>query len=230
MSNIYSWADVLRVSFQDVWLGVVSFIPAFLAAVLIFLFGWLIAFLLGRLVNQLIKTIKLDVALRSANFDKVVEKSGYTLNSGAFLGSLVKWFVIVVALVAALDILGLKAVTSYLNTVVLNYLPNVIVAALILLVSVVIAQAIEKLVVSSAKAANISSATVLGIISRWAIWIFAFMAALTQLEILNAFIQPLFIGIIAALSLALGLAFGLGGKEAAAHYIEKVKSEIHHGN
>lgn len=226
MSNIYSWADVLKVSFQDVWLGVANFIPTFLAAVVLFLVGWLIAALLGKLVAQIIKTIKLDIALKSAGFDRVVEKGGFNLDSGAFLGGLVKWFFIVVSLVAALDILGLKAVTSYLSTVVLSYLPNVIVAALILLVSVVIAQAIEKLVVSSAKAANISSATVLGIISRWAIWIFAFMAALTQLEILNAFIQPLFIGIIAALSLALGLSFGLGGKDAAAKYIEKIKSEI----
>lgn len=226
MSNIQTWGDVLRTSFQDVWFGVANFIPNFLAAVILFLVGWLIAVILGRLVAQIIKTIKLDTALRGAGFDKVVEKGGFTLSSGGFLGALVKWFFIVVSLVAALDILGLKEVTSYLSTVVLNYLPNVIVAALILLVSVVIASAIQKLVVSSAKAAGLSSAVVLGEIAKWAIWIFAFMAALAQLQILNGFIQPLFIGIIAAISLALGLSFGLGGKEAAARYIEKVREEV----
>jgi hypothetical protein len=226
MSNIYTWGDVLRASFQDIWIGVVNFVPSFLAAVVLFLVGWLIAVLLGKLVAQIIKTVKLDVALRSAGFDKVVEKGGFELNSGNFVGALVKWFFIVVSLVAALDILGLQTVTGYLSTVVLSYLPNVIVAALILLVSVVIASAVQKLVSSSAKAANISSAHVLGEIAKWAIWIFAFMAALSQLEILNTFIQPLFIGIIAALSLALGLSFGLGGRDAAARYIEKVKDEV----
>jgi len=226
MSNLYTWADVLKSSFQDLWLGVVNFIPGFLAAVVIFLVGWLIAVLLGRLVAQIIKTIKLDVALRSAGFDKVVEKSGFTLNSGNFLGALVRWFFIIVALVAALDILKLTAVTDYLSQVVLGYLPKVIVAAIILLVSVVIAAAIQKLVVSSAKAANIPSANVLGEIAKWAIWLFAFMFALSQLEILNSFIQPLFIGVIAAISLALGLSFGLGGRDAAAKYIDKVKGEI----
>ena len=226
MSNIYTWGDVLRASFQDIWIGVVNFVPSFLAAVVIFLVGWLIAVLLGKLVAQVVKMIKLDLALRSAGFDKVVERGGFALDSGAFIGALVKWFFIVVSLVASLDILGLKTVTGYLSTVVLSYLPNVIVAALILLVSVVIAAAIQKLVVSSAKAAGLSSAIVLGEISKWAIWIFAFMAALSQLEILNAFIQPLFIGIIAALSLALGLSFGLGGRDAAARYIEKVKDEV----
>lgn len=226
MSNIYTWGDVLRASFTDIWVGVVNFVPSFLAAVVIFLVGWLIAVLLGKLVAQVIKMIKLDVALRGAGFDKVVERGGFELNSGAFIGALVKWFFIVVSLVAALDILGLKTVTGYLSTVVLSYLPNVIVAALILLVSIVIAAAIQKLVVSSAKAAGLTSANVLGEIAKWAIWIFAFMAALSQLEILNGFIQPLFIGIIAALSLALGLAFGLGGRDAAARYIEKVQDRV----
>jgi hypothetical protein len=226
MSNIYTWSDVIRASFQDIWLGVVSFIPSFLAAVVLFLVGWLIAVLLGKLVSQIVKTIKLDTALRGAGFDKVVEKSGFELNSGSFLGSLVKWFFIVVTLVASLGILGLKTVTDYLSTVVLTYLPNVIVAALILLVSIVIAEAVKKLVVSAAKAGGISSATVLGEISKWAIWIFAFMAALSQLEILNNFIQPLFIGIIAALSLALGLSFGLGGRDAAAKFIEKTQDKM----
>jgi hypothetical protein len=228
MSNLYTWGDVLTASFQNIWFGVASFIPNFLAAIVLFLVGWLIAVILGRLVSQIVKTIKLDSALQSAGFDKVVEKGGFSLNSGAFVGGLVKWFFIVVALVTSLDILGLKVVTTYLSDVVLGYLPNVIIAALILLISVVIAQAIQKLVSSSAKAAGITSAHVLGEISKWAIWIFAFMAALSQLQILNNFIQPLFIGIIAAISLALGLSFGLGGKEAAGRYIEKVKSEVSH--
>jgi hypothetical protein len=226
MSNIYTWGDVLRTSFQEIWLGVANFIPSFIAAVVLFLVGWLIAVILGRLVAQIIKAIKLDTALRGAGFDKVLERAGFNLNSGAFLGALVKWFFIVVSLVAALEIIGLEAVTGYLSEVVLGYLPRVIVAALILLVSIVIAQAVQKIVVSSAKAADLTSAHVLGEIAKWAIWIFAFMFALSQLQILNSFIQPLFIGIIAAISLALGLSFGLGGRDAAARYIEKVKHDV----
>jgi small-conductance mechanosensitive channel len=120
MSNIITWGDVLKASFQEVWFGVANFIPSFLAAVILFLVGWLIAVILGRLVAQVIKAIKLDVALRGAGFDKVVERGGFALNSGEFLGALVKWFFIVVSLVAALGILGLNAVTSYLSAVVLT--------------------------------------------------------------------------------------------------------------
>lgn len=228
MSNISTWFGALQFSFNEMLTGVVTFIPKFLFAAVLFLVGWWIAVILGRLVAQLIKAVRLDTALRGAGFDKVVERAGFTLSSGGFLGALVKWFFIVVTLVASLEIVGLTEVSKYLSSVVLGYLPNVIIAALILLVSVVIAQAVQKLVVSSAKAANVSSANVLGAIAKWAIWIFAFMTALSQLQILDGFIQPLFIGVIAAISLALGLSFGLGGKEAAARYIEKVRSETHH--
>lgn len=224
MSNIYTWGDVLRASFTDIWIGVVNFIPSFLAAVVIFLVGWLIAVLLGKLVSQIVKIIKLDVALRGAGFDKVVEKGGFELNSGAFIGALVKWFFIVVALVASLDILGLDAVTSFLKDDVLGYLPRVIIATLILLVSVVIAQAIQKLVVSSAKAANIHVAETLGVVAKWAILVFAVLQALSNLidiQIVLSFLGTVLMGVVAALALA----FGLGGKEAAARFIDKMQNK-----
>jgi len=224
MINLYTWADVLRASFQDAWFGVINFIPSFLAAVVLFLVGWLIAVLLGRLVAQVIKTIKLDSALRAAGFDKVVERSGFTLSSGGFIGALVKWFFIVVSLMAALDILKLTAVTDFLKTGVLTYLPKVIIATLILLVSIVIAQAIQKLVVSSAKAANIHAAHTLGAIAKWAILVFAVLQALSSLidlQIVLSFLGTILMGVVAALALA----FGLGGKEVAARFIEKMQHE-----
>jgi hypothetical protein len=224
MSNIYTWGDVLRASFQDIWIGVVNFVPSFLAAVVLLLVGWLIAILLGKLVAQVIKTIKLDTALRGAGFDKVVEKGGFELNSGAFIGALVKWFFIVVALVASLDILNLNAVTSFLKDDVLGYLPKVIIATLILLVSIVIAQAIQKLVVSSAKAANIHAAGTLGVVAKWAILAFAVLQALSNLidiQIILSFLGTILMGVVAALALA----FGLGGKEAAARFIEKMQNK-----
>jgi len=221
-----SWSDVLSASFKGIWMGVANFIPSFLAAIVIFIIGWAIAYLLGRLVSQVIKSIKLDVALKGAGFDKLVERSGFTLDSGKFFGELVKWFFIIVALVGSLEVLGLDQVNLFLQGVVLDYLPRVIIAVFMFLVAVVIAEAMQKVVVASARAANIASANFLGSVTKWAIWIFAFLTVMLQLGIAGAFIQTLFTGVIVALSLALGLSFGLGGKDAAASYIEKMKQEI----
>jgi hypothetical protein len=208
-------------------MGVLGFIPELIIAIIIFVVGWIIASLLGRAVEQVVRAVKLDTALRGAGLEATMSRAGFTLNSGRFVGELVKWFIIVVFLVAALDVLRLDQVTLFLREVVLGYLPQVIVAVLIMLVAVVIAEAMRKIVVGSAKAADIRSAGFLGAVTKWAIWIFAILAALLQLGIAVTFLQTLFTGVVVALSLAFGLAFGLGGQSAASRYLEHLHSEMH---
>ncbi len=220
-----TWADVLTQSFQNLFYGLVSFLPNLLAALVIFVIGWLIGAGLGRVVAQVIQSLRVDQALKAGGVDRVVERAGFTLNSGAFLGMLVKWFFIIVFLVAALDVLGLTEVTVFLRTVVLGYLPQVIIAVLILLVAAVVAEAAQRVVAGSAAAANLRSANFLGAVARWAIWVFAILASLDQLGV-TPFIQTLFTGVVVALALAFGLAFGLGGQAAAARAIEKMREQI----
>lgn len=220
-----TWADVLTQSFQNLFYGIVAFLPNLVAALIIFVVGWLIGAGLGRVVAQVISSLRVDQALRAGGVDRVVERAGFSLNSGAFLGMLVKWFFIVVFLVASLDVLGLTEVTVFLRTVVLGYLPQVIIAVLILLVAAVVAEAAQRVVAGSAAAAKLTSANLLGSIARWAIWIFALLAALDQLGV-TPFIQTLFTGVVVALALAFGLAFGLGGQQAAARAIEKMREQV----
>ncbi|MEK7184908.1 MAG: hypothetical protein AAB683_02125, partial [Patescibacteria group bacterium] len=134
---------------------------------------------------------------------------------------LVKWFVIVVFLIASFDVLGLQQVNDFLKDVVLSYIPQVIVAVLVLMVSVVIADAVHRIVVASARAAHVKSALLLGAIAKWSIWVFAVFTALFHLGIASALIQTLLIGIVVAGAIAIGLAFGLGGKEVAGEMLEK---------
>ncbi|MBC7836700.1 hypothetical protein H7X87_02895 [Acetobacteraceae bacterium] len=225
---VQTWVDVLRSSFADLLASTVSFIPNLLFAIIIFVIGWFIGSLLGRVVAQAIRAIKVDHALRSAGVEDVVRRAGYALDSGAFLGALVKWFVIIVFLMAALQVLGLTAVTLFLNQIVVSFLPAVIVAVLILLVAAVIAEVAQGIVVGSARAAGIRSAGFAGAVTKWAIWGFAIIVALSQLGIATQYFQTLFMGIVVALSLAFGLSFGLGGQEAAARYIEKMRDQISH--
>jgi hypothetical protein len=221
-----TWGNVLGQSFQDIWLGVANFIPNLIVAIVIFVVGWLIAALLGKVVSQIIRSIKLDTALRSAGFETVVNRAGFTLDSGVFIGDLVKWFIVVVFLVASFDVLGLSQVNAFLQEVVLMYLPRVIVAVLVLLLAVVIADTMQRFVTGAARAAHMKSANFLGSVTRWSIWIFAVLTALAQLNVAVQFINTLFTGVIVALSLGFGLAFGLGGQDAAGRFIDRIKQEI----
>lgn len=223
---LQTWSNVLRGSFTDLWGGIADFIPNLVVALVIFVIGWAIGSLLGQVVAQIIRSLRVDNVLRTAKVDDVLKRAGFNLDSGRFVGALVEWFVIIVFLVASLDVLGLTQVNTFLQQVVLLYLPQVIVAVLILLVAVVIAAAMQKVVVGAAMAAGVRSANFLGSVTKWAIWIFAVLMALFQLGIAAPFVQTLFTGFIVALSLAFGLSFGLGGQQAAAGFLDKVRDEI----
>ncbi|HFC10952.1 hypothetical protein MNBD_CPR01-225 [hydrothermal vent metagenome] len=221
-----TWADVLNQSFQNMFYGLMTYLPNLIVAIVIFIIGWIIGAGIGRVVAQIIDSLRLDNALRAAGAERVIERAGFKLSSGAFIGALVKWFFIIIFLVASLNVLHLDEVNVFLRTVVLGYLPQVIVAVLILLAAAVLAEVMHRIVTGSAKAARLASAGLLGSVARWAIWIFAILAALSQLHVAPLFVQTLFTGIVIALSLAIGLAFGLGGQQAAARYIEYVREQI----
>src|SRR3989344_2976031 len=188
---IETWGDALILSFNELWTGVASFAPRLVAAVVIFVVGWVIAHALGKVVEQILRSLKIDKALQSLGVEEPIERAGIKLDVGVFIGALVKWFVIVVFLTATVDVLGLTQVTDFLKDDVLGYLPNVFVAAMILVVAALIADAVGKLVTGSAKAANLPSSELLGGVSRWEIWVFAIRAALDQLEIENTQIAHL---------------------------------------
>ncbi len=221
-----TWAEVLSQSFQNLFYGLVTFIPNLVIAVVIFIVGWLIGVGLGRVVAQIVNSLRIDQALKSTGIEGLLSRAGYELSTGKFLGFLVEWFFIIVFLVAALDVLGLTTVNLFISEVVLGYLPQVIVAVLILLVAAVVADVAERIVTGSAKAASLHAANFLGRVARYAIWIFAILAALAQLNVATAFVQTLFMGIVIAVSLAIGLAFGLGGQQSAARYLDHLQSEI----
>jgi hypothetical protein len=221
-------ATAVSGSFNDLWYTVVAYLPAILAAVIVFLIGWVVAVIIYRVVVEIVKVLRIDDMLKAAGMNDAAKQAGFNLDVGRFLGTLVEWFIVLVFLIASLDILGLTQVTIYLQTVVLLYLPQVIVASLILILGAIVAEVVKGLVSGSARAAGARSGNFAGTVAKWAIWITAIMAALTQLGIATALLQTLFTGVVIALALAFGLAFGLGGKEAAARIIEKIRSDIAH--
>lgn len=226
MNFLQVWGIVLNESLLNLWYGFISFIPGLLGAIIIFVVGWLIGSLVGKAIAQLFETIKVNKLFDSAGFSNFAEKFGFKVSIGKVVGVIVKWFIIIVFLMASLQIIGLTQVNDFLRETVLYYLPNVVIAALVLVIASVIADAMRQVISASAKAANIKSANMLGTIALYAIWIFAFIIALSELGIATAFMQILFTGFIAALAIALGLSFGLGGKDAASRAIEHIKDDL----
>ena len=220
------WSVVLVSSFQNLWEQILAFMPNIIVAIIVFVIGWVVAVVIAKWIAQLIKALKVDALLHSLGVQELVNRAGYRLDSGAFIGALVKLFIIVVFLVASLDILGLQQINVFLTTVILGYIPRVISAAIVLLIAAVVADILQRLVVGSSKAAGLRYADLLGGITKWAIWIFGILAAFNELQIGAVFAQTLFTGLVAMFTIAGGLAFGLGGRDAAARYLEGLGEDI----
>jgi len=223
---IQTWGEVFSQSLIGLWYGFINFIPGLLGAIIIFIIGWLVATVLGKAITQLMAAIKVDKLFETAGANDFMSRAGLKLNVSGFIGGLVKWFVVIVFLMASLQIIGLTQVNDFLREAVLYYLPKVVIAALVLIIATVLADAVKKYVKAAAQSANIRSANMLGSISLYSIWIFALIIALSELGIATAFMQILFTGLIAALAIALGLAFGLGGKDAAGRAIDKISNDL----
>jgi len=226
MMFIQTWGDVFSQSLLGLWYGFINFVPGLLGALILFVVGWVVGSILGKAIAELAAVLKVDKLFDSAGVNTFMDRAGIKIKVSGFIGGIVKWFIIVVFLMASLQIIGLTQVNDFLREAVLYYLPKVIIASLVLVIATILADAMKKLVRASAQAANVRSANMLGSITLYAIWIFAFIIALSELGIATAFMQILFTGFIAALAIALGLAFGLGGKDAASRAIEKVSNDM----
>jgi len=225
MNGIQTWGEAITVSLIGLWERFLNFLPALLGAIIVFVVGWIVASVLGKLIEKLIKSIKVDQALEKVGFNKKLGEVGISETISELIGGIIKWFLVLVFLMAATDILGLVQVTSFLNSIIF-YIPNVAVAVVILAIAFLVGNFVYNVVKGSTRAAGVMSATLLATISKWAIVIFGILAALIQLGIAVSLVNTIFIGFVGALSLAIGLAFGLGGKDEAGMILKKLREEI----
>jgi hypothetical protein len=225
MTHMQTWGEAITGSLFQLWERFINFLPALVGALLVFLLGMMIASILGKIVTKIIHTMKIDRAIERFSVSKQLKQVGIDFSVSQFLGELVSWFLMLVFLMAATDILGLAQVTEFLNSIIF-YLPNVVVATVILTIAFVMGGLVYTLVRGSVRVAGIMSATLLATIAKWSILIFGILAALIQLGIATSLVNTIFIGLVAALSLATGLAFGLGGREEAALILKKLREGL----
>ena len=221
---IQSWTEVLVSSLQNVWLQVVTYVPNLLGAILVLIVGLIVASGLGALVERLIGMLKLDALLSRLGVSVYFERAGLRLDSSKFVGRVVYWFLVIAFLMASSDILNLNAFSGFLSDVLL-YVPNIVVAVLVMLASVVVGNFLRKIVRSAVFGAKLHGGNFLGSLTWWSVVIFGLFTALLQLGIAIQLLQTVITGLIAMAALAGGIAFGLGGKEQAAQILEKLRKE-----
>jgi len=225
-AGVNVWTDAVVNSLSDLWIQFISFIPNLVAALVIFFVGWAVAIAIGRLIEKILVILRINAAFESVKgLKRAVEQAGLKLNIAKLIGEIFKWFLMIVTLLAATDILGLQEVSQFLTSVLL-YVPNVVVAALILVIAVILANFVYRTVLASVEAAGFTSGGAVAAISKWAIIVFALFAALLQLKVATQLIQTFLTAFFAMIALAGGLAFGLGGKDMATKWLKKAEHDL----
>lgn len=209
------------------WSSAIVFIPNLIAALVVFVVGLIIATGLAALIQKIFEATKLDDILKRVGIEPYFERAGLKLRASWFLGQLTFWFLTISFLLAASDILGLSALSLFLQDV-LRYIPNIIVGVLIMLAAVIIGNFVRTTVKAAVKSANLPASRFLGSLVWWIVIIFGILATLSQLNVASSIVNSIVTGFIAMLALAGGLAFGLGGRDYAADLIAKLKEHTGH--
>jgi Conserved TM helix len=201
------------------------FIPLLLGFLLILLVGYLIATAISRALTFLLRKIGFDNLANRIGLTRLEQRMGVRLDPAGVLGKIVFWFIFLVFLVPATNALGLTAVSGILNTLI-AYIPNVFVAILVLFLGTLAATFVADIVRGATASANVGNPNIFANIARYAIMGFAALIALEQLQIAPALLNILFTAIVGAAAIAFGLAFGLGGQDAARRWLDRGESTV----
>ena len=219
------WGSAVQNSLQDVVRAILNFLPNLIGALVIIVVGIIIAVIVGKVVEKASQLLRLDSLFERFGIKRSFEKVGIKLSIAKLLGGLVRWFVYIVAFLAVANALQLRELSQFISSL-LMYVPNVIVAVLILVVGVLLAHFLGEVVLGTAEGAKLKSAGFLAVVTRYSIIVFTILAALVQLGIAVSLVQTLFTAVVGAIAIVVGLAFGLGGQGVAREILEKVKRDL----
>lgn len=224
-STITSWSDAVTVSFLNFMVMVMGYLPNVIGALIVLFFGWAIAMAMGKLVLEVLKTLHLRDLLSKTGILDNLEKAGAKIDLAVIISGFVKWFIILVFLTAATEILLLRPVADFLQFLLFVFVAKLVIAIVIISIGLVLADLAYRMVKNGAKAFGIGMSEMVAMAAKWAILIIAILTALEQLGVQIDLLKILFTGIVSMLAIAGGLAFGLGGQYKAREVLENMSKE-----
>jgi len=218
--------DQFTTYLQGVQVAVVDFLLRLVVAFIFVVIGYIIAWVIEWVIRWLVDTLKINEFLKNVGLSRWLEKGDVEVKTEHFLGKVAFWIVWILFWMPALDLLHLSTFNDFLRQL-FGYLPTAVAGGLIFVASIFLAEFLKRVVRSVLKSSEVVGAGLGGQITYWAIVVFGIAATLSHLGVARDIINILVTGVVGFLILAGGLAFGLGGQEAARDFINKIKQEMH---
>jgi small-conductance mechanosensitive channel len=211
-SSVDSWRDALVASFQQASNQIIALTPKVVGMVVVLVVGYIVAKILDRAVAALSHSLGLETAAERSGLGASMRSVGIDQTVPAILGRIVFWLTMCVFLTAAFNILGLQTVSIAMEKIVM-YIPNVLVATVVVVVGLLVATFLRGVIATSADRVGISYAENLANGCYYVLALMTFLGAFDQLGIEFGLLKELILIAFAAVALGFGLAFGLGGRE-----------------
>jgi hypothetical protein len=224
MLAVIEWDNLIAEPIRQMLTRIMAYLPVLLGALIILIVGWIVAKAIKRIVDWLLKVARFDVLADKAGISEILRKGDLKISAGEVISKLVYWLIMIMVLVMTVDALGLPKTSDVLASL-FAYVPRVIAALLVLVVAMFLASFVSGIVRTAAGNARMPRPEIFAGISRWAIIIFAATIALVELGIAPLLVTATFNIILGGVVLALALAFGLGGKDAAARYLDELREK-----
>jgi hypothetical protein len=212
--------DALLDPLRGAWLRFGAFLPSLTFAIVVVIAGWLLAKMARFAVVKALRAINFNVLTERAGLDEFLRQGGIKRDTSDIFGVLVYWVVILAALVAAFNAMGMNYVTELLRQVLL-FVPRLMLALLILTLGAYFARFVAGAVMAHCRNAGIQDGELLGRLAQYATLAFVFLIALEQMQIGGDIVRYSFLILLGGTVLALALAFGLGGQGWAAEMLER---------
>ena len=199
---------------QNVITVFLSYIPQLIGALIILIVGYIVAKVLQAVVGRVLQGIGFDRWMERGGIKQFFDRAETNQTPASILGTLVFWFVFIIAITMAADALGIPQVSVVLAQLI-AYIPSIIAAILILILAALLANFISGIVRGA------TGSDILASVAQYAIIVYAVFAALTQLGVAVQLTANTFLIVLGAVALAAAIAFGIGGREVARDILEK---------
>ena len=226
-TSVRDWGDAVLTSITQALALFLAAIPKIIGFVIILAIGWFVASLVAKGVSALLRSIHFNEMAQRSGFAGFVQRTGVHADSTSFVADIANWFIRLITLVVAFDALGLPAVSDILRQLLL-WLPNLAVAIVVLVIGGLAANALAGVVRGAAAEGGLGNPDFLATIARVAVWAFAIVVAVNQIGVARDLVNALFMATVGAVALALGLAFGIGGRDTAAEIIREWYARSRH--
>lgn len=219
LATVRDWSEAVLTSLAAAMTLFFAAIPKILGFLVVVIIGWIVASLIAKAIGAVLRSVRFNELAVQSGFSGFIQNTGMKTDASGAIALTAKWFVRLIALVVAFDALGLPAVSDVLRQLLL-WIPNLIVGIVVLVIGGLAANALANLIRGATAQGGLGNPDLLATVARVMVWAFAIVVAVNQIGIAQTLVNTLFTAVVGAAAIALGLAFGLGGKDTAAKIVQ----------